>query len=220
MKRDLVKNPKAMAAYNELCSLDPRRCDKNTKKRVFLFAYEADKELDGEAFGEAFWEEVAQLNVSQHHMLEGTLMTPGRLASFVGAAEAQSMILNNELPTKKNEKNRDVYFYVEEKEQRVASKNKTYQAKAGPIRLRNKEVENALENFELAELTPLSFEVAPGGSMPVKRPASALCNSKAESAEGNVMKKPATKPPKVNSLEEDMHALKALVQQMNNLKIT
>ena len=65
------------------------------------------------------------------------MCSEGRLETLVGTREAHELIDNEELLRKKNAQGRKIYFYVEEKESRSATKQRTYAAQQGPIRLRN-----------------------------------------------------------------------------------
>ena len=124
----------------------------------------------GHAFGENFWDEVASLVVMESQTLDGVWCSEGRLETLVGAKEAHELIANKELPMKENAKGRKIYFYVEEKESRCATKQKAYNARQGPIRLRNNEIEQAFETFEGASISPVPWGV--DGPSITKRPAS------------------------------------------------
>ena len=56
----LKHDTRAQSAWSELCSLPPR-AGKNLKKRLFLFSWRDCAEVEGRAFGPAFWEETSQL---------------------------------------------------------------------------------------------------------------------------------------------------------------
>lgn len=193
MRRKFKKSPKAEKVWKEIEALPGRGAAKNLKKRVFMFAYRDCEEVDGEAFGEHFWEEVSAINVTETKSLDGVWCTKGRLGTLVGAAEAEDMIQGNELPTKESASGRPLYWFVEEKESRSASKIHTWSAKQGPVRLRNREMQEALEHYDSAEVTPIAFDASgPGAAM--KRPAAAMAIKDGkvdqEEPERKCMKKP------------------------------
>ena len=145
-------------------------------------------------------------------------MSRGRLATLVGAAEAEDMIFNEECPTKQSAKGRTLYFYMEEKEMREARKIRSYAAKQGPVRLRNKECEQALENFEDASLMPVSFEDLAPASSCLKRPAAAMALE--DDDEGSFKRPAAAKATKVKAtkLEQGYITLKSLLTSVPKLK--
>ena len=103
--------------------------------------------------------------------LDGVWCSEGRLETLVGTREAHELIDSEELPMKENAQGRKIYFYVEEKESRTATRQKTYNARQGPVRLRNNEMQQAFENFEGADMTPEAW--GEEGPSTFKRPSSA-----------------------------------------------
>ena len=64
MKTQLLRHPEAQAKWQEICSLPNRGCQKNLKKRLFMFTWKECEAKDETSFGPTFWSEVKQL-VSQ-----------------------------------------------------------------------------------------------------------------------------------------------------------
>ena len=87
--------------WDEINKLPTRGAGKVHKKQLFLFAWQDELKETGKNFGPLFWEEMESLGITDTHSLEGTWVTAGRLASFVGAQEAREMISGGELRTKK-----------------------------------------------------------------------------------------------------------------------
>ena len=140
--------------WDEINKLPTRGAGKVHKKQLFLFAWQDELKSTGQNFGPLFWEEMESLGITDTHSLEGTWVTAGRLASFVGAQEAREMISGGELRTKKNKHGRSLFFFSEEKQSRTATRQRTW-AQSRRKELSSEESAKGKSNFEGAKATGL-----------------------------------------------------------------
>ena len=144
--------------WDEINKLPTRGAGKVHKKQLFLFAWQDELKETGKNFGPLFWEEMESLGITDTHSLEGTWVTAGRLASFVGAQEAREMISGGELRTKKNKHGRSLFFFSEEKQSRTATRQRTWSQK-GTKELTAEEYDKGKKNFEGTKVPRLHARV-------------------------------------------------------------
>eukprot|EP00969_Alexandrium_andersonii_P330023 14585197-Alexandrium_andersonii.AAC.1 len=179
MKSALAHDEQAHVAWQKLCDLPSRGAAKNSKKRIFLFAWHEAKEKDGKSFGESFWSEIKEMVSTDTKSLNGIWVTKGRLGTLVGHEEAEEMV--DELKTK-NAAGRTLYFYVEEGQSRKAEKKTTHNMQ-NRKRITQDEKDAAEAAWDDMDIAPAPFDDAlgdeeeeedEGGQGVLKRPASAL----------------------------------------------